>query len=105
MIHYLNAGMTDSAEKRAEEERFMATFDEDFVPRHREAFQAVTDRLGLDYFGIDCGETPDGKLLVFEVDSDMIVHAMDPVDLFPYKLPHMQKLFAAFREMLKNTAK
>lgn len=104
MIHYLNAGMADNAEKRAEEERFMASFDADFAPRHAQAFRAINERIGLDYVGIDCGETKDGKLLIFEVDSDMIVHAMDPVDLFPYKQPRMRKLFTAFRQMLGNAA-
>jgi glutathione synthase/RimK-type ligase-like ATP-grasp enzyme len=102
MIHYLNAGMTDSADKRAEEERFMADFDDGFAHRHANAFRAITERIGLDYVGIDCAETPDGKLLIFEADSDMIVHAMDPVDLFPYKQPQMRKLFAAFRRMLAD---
>lgn len=105
MIHYLNAGMTDSAEKRAEEARFMQSFDEDFVPRHAIAFAEIFKRLDLDYVGIDCGETQDGKLLIFEVDSDMIVHAMDPVDMFPYKQEPMQKLFAAFRDLLIRTAR
>ena len=104
MIHYLNAGMTDSAEKRAEEERFMATFDDEFAPRHDEAFRAIHERLGLDYVGLDCAETPDGQLLIFEVDSDMIVHAMDPVEMFPYKQPQMRKLFAAFHRMLHQAA-
>lgn len=104
MIHYLNAGMAESAEKRAEEERFMNTFDEDFVPRHKEAFKAIADRVGLDYVGIDCGETSDGKLLIFEVDSDMIVHALDPIDLFPYKQAPMHKLFSAFCGMLTKAA-
>jgi len=103
MIHYLNAGMTDSAEKRTEEERFMAGF-EDFAHRHEAAFRALSERIGLDYVGIDCAQTPEGDLLIFEVDSDMIVHAMDPVDLFPYKQPAMRKLFAAFRRMLLDAA-
>jgi glutathione synthase/RimK-type ligase-like ATP-grasp enzyme len=103
MIHYLNAGMTESAEKRAEEARFMATFETDFAQRHANAFAEIHQRTGLDYVGIDCGETQDGKLLIFEVDSDMIVHAMDPVDMFPYKQEPMQKLFAAFRALLMKT--
>lgn len=82
----------------------MARFEEDFVPRHAQAFRAITERIGLDYVGLDCGETADGNLLIFEVDSDMIVHAMDPVDMFPYKQPQMQKLFTAFRRMLGNAA-
>ena len=105
MIHYLNAGMTESVEKRAEEERFMANFDEEFALRHKEAFTAIHERMGLDYLGIDCGETADGNLLIFEVDSNMVVHALDPVDLFPYKQPQMRKVFAAFREMLDNAIK
>jgi glutathione synthase/RimK-type ligase-like ATP-grasp enzyme len=65
-------------------------FDTEFVPRHTLALQEIYDKLGLDYVGIDCGETPDGKLLIFEVDSDMIVHAMDPVEMFPYKQATMK---------------
>lgn len=102
MIHYLNAGMAESPEKRAEEARFMANFDENFARRHAPAFRAINERMGLDYLGIDCGETPDGNLLVFEVDSNMIVHALDPVDVFPYKQPQMHKVFAAFRRMLSD---
>ena len=102
MIHYLNAGMAESAEKRAEEARFMADFDEGFARRHAQAFRAIHERAGLDYLGIDCGETPEGELLIFEVDSCMIVHAMDPVDLFPYKQPQMRKVFDAFRGMLER---
>jgi glutathione synthase/RimK-type ligase-like ATP-grasp enzyme len=100
MIHYLNAGMTDSAEKRAEEARFMTRFDDDFARRHAAAFHAIHQRMGLDYLGIDCGETSTGEMLIFEVDSNMIVHALDPVDLFPYKQPQMRKVFDAFRDML-----
>lgn len=102
IIHYLNAGMADSAEKRAEEERFMLDFDSHFACKHAEAFRAINERVGLDYLGIDCGETADGKLLIFEIDSSMIVHAIDPVDVFPYKQPQMNKIFSAFRQMLLN---
>ncbi len=100
MIHYLNAGMTDSAEKRAEEARFMADFENGFARRHAAAFAVLTQRLKLDYVGLDCSETQDGELLIFEVDSDMIVHGMDPADLFAYKAAPMRKLFAAFRDLL-----
>lgn len=100
MIHYLNAGMTESAEKRAEEERFMGRFEVDFAGRHAVALRAIAERFGLEYLVIDCGETADGELLVFEVDPGAVVHSMDPVDLFPYKPRAMQKVFDAFRAML-----
>ena len=100
MVHYLSAEMTDRPERRAAEAAWMAAFDADFAVRHAAAFEALGRRLGLDYFGIDCAELPDGRLLVFEADVAMIVHDLDPVDVFPYKKPAMQKLFAAFQAML-----
>lgn len=101
MVHYMNAAMLESAENRAEEARMMQTFDDDFAQRHRAAFEALQARIGLDYFGIDCGETKDGRLLVFEADVAMIVHDMDSPDLFPYKKPQMRKVMAAFEGMLR----
>lgn len=100
MIHYLNAGMTDSAEKRRQEECFMQTFSDRFAQRHRAALSAIAERFALDYLVIDCAETRHGDLLVFEVDPGAVVHSMDPVDLFPYKRRHMEMIFAAFRELL-----
>jgi glutathione synthase/RimK-type ligase-like ATP-grasp enzyme len=102
MIHYLNAGMANSADKRAEEEQFMADFDSGFALRHAAAFAQINARMGLDYVGLDCAESSDGRLLIFEVDSCMIVHAVDSVELYPYKQPQMQKIFTAFRQMLLN---
>ncbi|MBF0497888.1 MAG: RimK family alpha-L-glutamate ligase [Deltaproteobacteria bacterium] len=105
MIHYLNAGMTESPEKRAEEESFMVGFDTGFATRHEVTLRAINERLELDYLAIDCAETVTGDLLIFEVDTSMVVHDMDPVDIFPYKQPQMKKLFTAFRAMLAKAAK
>ena len=100
MVHYLNAGMTESAEKRADEARAMAEFDATFAVRHASAFAALHEVLGFDYYSIDCAETPDGRLLVFEADTAAIIHLMDPPDMFPYKHPQMRRVFAAFGDML-----
>jgi hypothetical protein len=104
MVHYLNAGMAENAEKRAEEAAAMAGFDEGFAARHAGAFKALHERLGLDYFAIDCAELPDGRLLVFEADISMIVHALDPEAVYPYKRPQMAKVFKAFEAMLRAKA-
>jgi hypothetical protein len=74
----------------------MAGFDTGFAMRHHAAFAELTQTLGLDYYGIDCAETKDGRLLVFETDVAMIVHAMDSAELYPYKKPAMEKLFNGF---------
>lgn len=99
MIHYLNAGMYEDAAKRAEEEVFMSAFAA-FAARHGEALKAIWQRSQLDYLCIDCAETADGALLVFEIGHAMVVHAMDPVDLFPYKQEHMGKVKRAFENYL-----
>jgi glutathione synthase/RimK-type ligase-like ATP-grasp enzyme len=104
MLYYLNAGMSESAAKKAEEERFMTEFDWEFGQRHAAALSAIADRVGLDYFGIDCAQTATGKLLVFEADIAMIVHLMDSAAIYPYKAPQMRKVFAAFQAMLKDRA-
>ncbi|HEX2939887.1 MAG TPA: hypothetical protein VHO91_02495 [Rhodopila sp.] len=100
MVHYLNAGMAESAAKRAEEAMAMATFDSGFARRHAAAFEALHQRLPFDFYSIDCAETADGRLLVFEADTAAIIHAMDPPDLFPYKQPQMARVFAAFDALL-----
>lgn len=104
MIHYLNAGMADSSAKRAEEADFMENFDQGFAQRHGAALDTIYKAIGLEYLGIDCAETRDGQLVIFEVDHAMVIHAMDPVDLFPYKQPAMAKIFAAFRALLFKAA-
>ncbi len=104
MVHYLNAGMADSAEKRALEATAFDNFDEGFVARHAEALEAIDAWVGLDYYQMDCAELPDGRLLLFEIDTASIVHMMDPPDLFPYKAPQMQRVMRAFGEMLRRRA-
>jgi hypothetical protein len=104
MVHYLNADMLENAANRAEEARFMAAFDDDFARRHAAAFVALHQAIGLDYFAIDCAETQDGRLLLFEADVAMIVHAMDPADRFAYKQAPMKKVMEAFQTLLRRRA-
>lgn len=100
IVHYKSAGMRENADRRAEEEHFMAHFDTGFAQRHGEALRGIAERSGLDYVVIDCAETQSGALLVFEIDNRGWVHATDHGDIFQYKQNHMKNLFAAFRAML-----
>lgn len=72
--------------------------------RHREAFDALQQAIGLDYWGMDCAETRQGELLVFEVTNAMVIHAMDPADVFPYKQAQMKTVFDAFYRMMLSRA-
>jgi hypothetical protein len=104
-IWYLNAGMSADAGKRLEEETFMRTFDIDFARRHKTALAGMAERIGLDYFILDCAENEDGELLIFEADNTAVVHNMDPPGVFPYKPPQMRKIFDAFAAMLCRRAR
>jgi glutathione synthase/RimK-type ligase-like ATP-grasp enzyme len=104
-IWYLNAGMSEDAAKRLEEETFMHTFEVAFARRHGTALADMASRIGLDYFTIDCAENKHGQLLVFEADNTAVVHNMDSPELFPYKPPQMRKIFAAFAAMLYGRAR
>ena len=103
-IHYVNAGMSENAAKRADEARAMATFDQDFARRHGAAFAKLNERLRLDFLTIDCGESPDGRLVLFEAETAMLIHNMDSPTLYPYKQTQMAKVFAAFRAMIDKAA-
>jgi hypothetical protein len=104
-IWYLNAGMSESAAKRLEEETFMRTFDTGFARRHRTALTGLAERIGLDYFTVDCAENNTGELLIFEADNTAVVHNMDSAEVFPYKPPQMRAVFAAFAAMLYRRAR
>ncbi|MDQ6974096.1 MAG: hypothetical protein Q9M10_04375 [Mariprofundaceae bacterium] len=103
LVHYLNADMLGNTQKCMEEAHAMEHFDEGFGQKHARAFQSMYEALPLDYLIIDCAENHDGQLLVFEVDTSAIVHDMDPIDIFPYKQPHMRKIFEAFQVMVGKT--
>ena len=97
MLYYLNAGMAESAAKKIEEERFMTGFDHEFAKRHHAALAGIAERVDLDYFGIDCAQTAEGSLLLFEADIAMIVHLMDSPTIFPYKVAADAQALRRFR--------
>jgi hypothetical protein len=106
MVHYPYDEMKAHADRRQEEAAMMASFDDAdaFAARHRDALAAIHTCFGLDYVGFDCAETRDGKLLIFELANALVVHGIDDPQQFSYKAPQMQKVFAAFRDMLQRKA-
>ena len=100
MIHYYNAPMRETPWMREEEAYFLSHFEDVFGPHLQQAFREIAQVLGLEYFGIDCSIDPQGRLLVFEADTAMIVHAGDEPELFAYKTPHVQRIFDAFQKLI-----
>ena len=74
-----------------------------FNPGHYQALREIRERIGLDYFGIDCSIDTSGDLLVFEVNASMLVH--DDNAQFPYKDPAVRRIKAAFDAMLAKVAR
>jgi glutathione synthase/RimK-type ligase-like ATP-grasp enzyme len=105
MIHYLNAGMVENAHKRFAEAQAMGHFEQGFAKKHQQAFALLTEKIGLEYYGLDCAETIDGELLIFEACASLNVHSMDCEKTFPYKKVQMQKIYDAFHQMLIDNSK
>jgi len=73
-VWYYNADMQGRPEREAEERRFLADIGAAFSAQNLATLRELSRRVGLDYFGLDCALMPDGRLLVFEVETGMIVH-------------------------------
>jgi tetratricopeptide (TPR) repeat protein len=101
-VHHLSTDMVHQPWMQREEAAFLADPAIVFDATHFQALRAIRERIGLDYFGIDCGLDSDGNLLVFEVNASMLVH--DDIKDFPYKDPFVRAIKAAFAAMLQSRA-
>jgi tetratricopeptide (TPR) repeat protein len=101
-LHHDNTDMVNQPWMQREEESFLNDPATVFNSGHDQALQAIRQRIGLDYFGIDCGLDRSGNLVVFEVNASMLVH--DRNEQFPYKTPCVHRIKSAFDEMLRQFA-
>jgi glutathione synthase/RimK-type ligase-like ATP-grasp enzyme len=67
-----------------------------------DALRTIAARIGLDYFGVDCGRDRSGNLVVFEVNASMLVHGEDGE--LAYKDPFVRRIKTAFNAMLARRA-
>ncbi|HEV2155887.1 tetratricopeptide repeat protein [Bradyrhizobium sp.] len=102
-LHRDSTEMAHHAWMQAEEERFLRNPGEVFGAAHNDMLRAIRDRIGLDYFGIDCALDRDGRLVVFEVNASMLVHDQNPD--CPYKDPCIRRIKVAFDAMLERLAR
>lgn len=100
MIHYYNAPMAEHEWMRREERRFLEDFESVFGPHLQQALRQIARVLDLEYVGVDCSIDRGGRLVLFEADPAMIVHAGDDPQLFAYKVPAAQRVFAAFERLV-----
>jgi tetratricopeptide (TPR) repeat protein/glutathione synthase/RimK-type ligase-like ATP-grasp enzyme len=101
-VHHDSTDMADRPWMQREEEAFLNGPATVFNASHYRVLQEIRRRIGLDYFGIDCGLDASGNLVVFEVNASMLVH--DQNKDFPYKTPFVHRIKAAFEAMLRKFA-
>lgn len=71
MVHADSRAFTaDKPEYRKVEADTLASFENELKLEVRETIDEIYQRIGLDYFGIDCA-LQDGKLVLFEVNANM----------------------------------
>jgi tetratricopeptide (TPR) repeat protein len=101
-VHHVSTDMANQSWMRQEEAAFLADPATVFNAAHYQALRLMRERIGLDYFGIDCGLDGRGNLVVFEVNASMLVHD-DNVE-FAYKDRFVRAIKTAFNAMLQNRA-
>jgi Tfp pilus assembly protein PilF len=93
LVHYWRAAMTEPFKR--EEEAFLADWRSAFPGRLGAAVETIAARLDLDYGGIDCSITRDGRLLLFEANATMLVHLADSPEEFAYKHRYVPRIVEA----------
>jgi tetratricopeptide (TPR) repeat protein len=101
-LHHVSTEMADHAWMQQEEAAFLANPGAVFSAAHHLTLNAIRERIGLDYFGIDCALDRAGNLVVFEVNASMLVH--DRNESFPYKDASVRAIKVAFDDMLRERA-
>jgi glutathione synthase/RimK-type ligase-like ATP-grasp enzyme len=85
-----------------EEAAFLSEPESVFSAANYRALSTIRERIGLDYFGVDCALDRDGNIVVFEVNASMRVHDDNPD--FPYKAAAVHAIKRAFDAMLQARA-
>ena len=84
----------------AEEKALFGKPDGAFPAEIRQALAAVRERIDLDFFGLDFGIMPDGRMLLFEANATMNFFSVLPNDQFAYVRACVPPARAAFRELV-----
>lgn len=92
--------MADRPDLIAEEKELFATPDGAFPPEVKAVLGEIRSRIDLDFFGIDFGIMPDGRVILFEANATMNFFAALPSDDFAYVRACVPPARAAFRELL-----
>lgn len=100
MVHYYTADMDGHAWKLEEEKRFLHDPQAALGAAAMQTLREIGARLDLDYAGVDFSLLPDGRVLVFEANSTMLVHPEDEAGPYAHKNVYVRRILEAFDAML-----
>jgi hypothetical protein len=103
-VHYVTADMTEDAQHRAEEAKFLRDMPGVLGPRAMAALADIQNALGLDYAGVDFGLSAGGDVLLFDANATMTVGAPGEDHRWDYRRAAVQRVEDAARKMLTDKA-
>jgi hypothetical protein len=103
-VHYFTSAMADSADLRAEEERFLGDMPGVIGANGLAALEHIRAALDLDYAGVDFGLNAEGEILLFEANATMVVNPPDPDKCWDYRRQAVGRIHEAVRAMLVERA-
>ncbi|MFL6787385.1 MAG: RimK family alpha-L-glutamate ligase [Sphingomicrobium sp.] len=83
-----------------EERSLFATSDGAFSSEINQALKEIRRRIALDFFGIDFGIAPDGRVLLFEANATMSIYSQLPGPQFDYLQSFLPPARIAFRKLI-----
>jgi Flp pilus assembly protein TadD len=101
-LHRDSVDMRGQGWMREEEALFVSCPGRFFEDHHLEALKTIGDRIGLEYFGVDCGLDALGNLVVFEANASVLVHGEEGE--LAYKDAFVKRIREAFNAMLARHA-
>lgn len=102
--HYFTGAMAEAAALRQEEARFLEHMPDALGAAAMGALEAIAERLGMDYAGVDFGLDAQGRLLLFEANAVMNIIAPDDSPTWDYRRPAIERALGAARTLLIERA-
>jgi glutathione synthase/RimK-type ligase-like ATP-grasp enzyme len=103
-VHYFTAAMAQQEAYRAEEDRFLNDTVGVLGRRAMTALERLSQRMDLDYAGVDFALAPDGSVLVFEANATMTISGPPPGAIWDYRRSAAAAVQGAVARMLSITS-
>lgn len=97
-VHHVTTDLAHRAWMQEEEAAFLAAPQSIFGPAQLAVLHAIDGILGLEFWGIDCAIDAGGRVVVFEANATMLVHAEEGA--LAYRNPYVLRIKEAFNAMI-----